>query len=308
MRVAGIIGLVAALALAAFFAARVECLGGVRGRGEPGGGPDVMALLFGEARKVVSNSMFDRAELYFHGGVQEAADECAATGHSHAESPGGALAAAASLPDDQAKHAEHAEHDGQAASAGREWDWWSAINRRVHPAAHQHLPATGEKEVVPWLWASAKVDPHNVQAYSVGAYWLGRRLGNWDEAVRFIEEGIRHNPESFDLEFCRGELLVARYPRAPEKSLRAFEAALQKLKPEQFADVADLEMFRRRLLQYLGDLNLRAGDLAAARKWYQELLRIYPQHGGVQKKLQEIDGLERTKPDARFGVRQALPF
>ena len=297
MRFAGIIGLVAALALTAFLVGRVERLGGVRGHGEGGAtGPDVMALVFGEARKVVGNTMFDRAELYFHGGVQEAADACAETGHQH---EGGALAAAAAgVPDEHAGHDGHETpdvHTGQAVNGGRDWDLWSALNRRVHPAAHQHLPGTSEKEVIPWLWASTKVDPHNVQSYCVGAYWLGRRLGNWEEAIRFIEDGIRYNPESFELEFCRGELLVSSHPRSPEIPLRAFAVAYRKFTPQQFTDADDAQIFQRRLLTYLGDLSVHAGDLAAARKWYQELLRIYPMHGGIQKKLRELGELERTK-------------
>ena len=157
------------------------------------------------------------------------------------------------------------------------------------------MPGASEKEVIPWLWASTKVDPHNVQSYSVGAYWLGRRLGNWDEAIRFIEEGIRHNPASFELEFCHGELLVAHYPRSPEIPLSAFAAAYRKFVPQQFADADTAQIFQRRLLTYLADLSVRAGDLAAARKWYQELLCIYPMHGGIQKKLRELDELERAK-------------
>ncbi len=264
----------------------VERGGGLRRSGGPGNGADVVALLFGEARKVVSRSFFDRAELYFHGGVEDAAAACAEHGHG---GPGGALAAAA------VSTSGHGEHDDEEAAAeGGGWDLWSRLNRRLHPSEHRHMAgAREEAEVVPWIWAAAKADPHNTLAYSIGAYWLSRRLGRVDEGLRFIEDGIRLNPQSCDLEFCRGEVLIMKDRARPEVAREAFRAALRKWTPDQFEDAEDAALFRRDALIYLGTLSRAAGDRAGARAFFGEVLRLFPGQATAVRLLGEMDAEEK---------------
>jgi tetratricopeptide (TPR) repeat protein len=259
--------------------------GGVRRAGDPAGNGDVVALVFGEARKVVSRELFDRAELYFHGGVADAAAECAEHGH------GGALAAAAASP--AQSHAEHHDEEQAADGGARKWDLWSRLNRGVHPSEHRHLSGVREeKEIIPWIWAAAAADPHNTAAYSVGAYWLSRRLGKIDEGLRFIEEGIRRNPQSCELEFCRGDVLLQTEPARPGVAREAFQAALRKWMPEQFEDADDGRLFRRNALIYVGTLSRMAGDRAAARACFGEVLEMFPGQATATRHLREMDAEE----------------
>ncbi len=275
---------VALLAASAVLASWLGRQGGVRGNPRDGRQADVMALVFGEARKVVSGGLYDRADLYFHGGIQAAADNCA---EQAAEGRGGALAAAA------AGSAAHADEDGHAETGlvGERWDLWSRLNRRIHPTEDRHASGVRElKEVVPWLWAAAAADPHNTLAYGVGAYWLARELGRVDEALRFIGEGIRNNPDSCELEFCRGELLYLR-PRGKRDpaTMKAFSAALRKWTPEQFDRQEEARMCRRNILMYLATLHEQAGGHEAAKKCLRELLRMVPDHSPAIRMLGEIE-------------------
>lgn len=65
-------------------------------------------------------------------------------------------------------------------------------------APHVHMTAQHETQILPLFWLTAKADPANVQNWAVGGYWL-MRVKMTNEAVRFLEDGLRHNPDSREL-------------------------------------------------------------------------------------------------------------
>lgn len=84
------------------------------------------------------------------------------------------------------------------------------LEREVKPynppgAPHFHTDGT---ELLPWYRLQTLSDPHNVRAYMIGAWWLKNLGGEQvDEALRFVEEGIRFNPRAYQLHLMRGNLL-----------------------------------------------------------------------------------------------------
>ena len=254
-----------------------------------GSGQSVVEQLVGEGRKALSFSLFDRAELYFHGGVESWAASCPDQNESlH----GSALAKNDAGGTDHAEEETH-EHHPDATAAGVFRDWWSWLDAQVHPTDHTHLSGERfEKEVLPWVWAAAQSDPENVLAWSVGAYWLARRLDRVEEGLRFLAEGIRANPDSSELEFCRGEILLEA-TRDPARAYAAFRTALTKWKPGQTAEAMDDRNFERvRILDYLGLLEERNDDLDQARAHYREALTILPGNRAARMRL---DALEKQR-------------
>lgn len=80
-----------------------------------------------------------------------------------------------------------------------------------------------DAELIPYFRIITYLDPHYVDAYYILPgllYNAGRR----EEAVEVCLEGIRANPESGDLYFCLGDLMLQeeRYPRALEAFEKAF--------------------------------------------------------------------------------------
>src|SRR5690606_34860071 len=73
-------------------------------------------------------------------------------------------------------------------------DWIEKLGKKFSASTHVHLEKGNEREMLPWLRLSAELDPHNVEAYTVAAYWLRKRLEKTDEAERFLREGLRKNP------------------------------------------------------------------------------------------------------------------
>lgn len=112
------------------------------------------------------------------------------------------------------------------------------LHRKVKPwldpsEAHKH---TSGKELLPWYRLMTLSDPHNVRGYMIGAWWLKRQRTDTQlrEAKNFLEEGIKHNPEAFQLYLMHGHVMRALEDNieAKESYRKAAERAIKKRPPE----------------------------------------------------------------------------
>lgn len=290
----------------------------------PEGSRSIVGRLFGGARTVLSDDMFERADIYFHGGVahhhepggehHEAATPVEA-GHARARFHPLADAPQSNAPTQSAArnprqpghqpqgysviHEEHGGHTAEHEHDEEEniipcWDLWSRLNRRIHPTGHRHLRGPRyEKEVLPWLWASVRCDPHNVTAYDVAAYWVAERLHNPDEGMKIIEEGIRNNPDAFRLEFTRGEILLQTYNdrdgafSAFQRAMRKWQAANARAAPEHKPDTFQYGS----ILLYLAVLSERKGSLEDAKRYYEAALPTRDAEGARRDILKRLDAV-----------------
>jgi hypothetical protein len=83
------------------------------------------------------------------------------------------------------------------------------LERQVKPYfgpgdPHTH---TGGEELLPWFRVMTLSDPHYVAGYTTGAWWLSAQQP--EEALAFIEEGVRNNPGSFEARLAKGQILLA---------------------------------------------------------------------------------------------------
>jgi tetratricopeptide (TPR) repeat protein len=130
------------------------------------------------------------------------------------------------------------------------------------------------------------MDPHRVQTYLTASFWLRTALNQPKEAEEFLREGLRANPDSFEMllelsyvyDFSRKDARAAR---------RLCELALQKwqkqeadgLKPSPKAEVEILDGMVRADRQ-LGDLPNLLADLEA-------LKAISPGKEAIQRSIDE---------------------
>ncbi len=63
-----------------------------------------------------------------------------------------------------------------------------------------------EREILPWLRLAADMDPQKIETYTVGAYFLRKHLNRPEEAEAFLREGLRNNPDSYEILFELGRL------------------------------------------------------------------------------------------------------
>ncbi len=258
---------------------------------------DVLEMLFGEARTVFSKQLFERADVYYHGGVmvsdcEHGLTENAVAGHE----PLAALSTDEHVHDEHAEH-EHHEHEHNGSDAAEPSDWLSRINRERIPSEHRHLAGyNAEKELVPWLWASVRADPHNVLAAEVAAYWLAQRLGHVPEAIKLLREAITANPAAPELDYMLGSLL---YQRLSETAagLDVLEAARQKWEAAQRrAEAGGREaaatppdpMLYYRILRRIGDIYEDQGKIDRALEVYRQALPYAEDPQPLQHHIQSL--------------------
>ncbi|MFM8468740.1 MAG: tetratricopeptide repeat protein [Limisphaerales bacterium] len=195
---------------------------------------DLLAVLLGDARRAFANHFFIKADAYFHSGYYPSIfDNRTAFQTPH-------MAADAGAKEDK----NSGEEDD---FLGPPRDWIDAFGRRFKPATHTHLDEGGAhtqsqsaapkeielsesqdvREILPWLRASAALDPQKVETYTTTAYWLRQRLGTTTEAEAFLRDGLRANPDSYEILFELGRI-ADEHRKDPARARNLWELALAK--------------------------------------------------------------------------------
>jgi tetratricopeptide (TPR) repeat protein len=155
----------------------------------------VLKVLLGDGRRMFANHFFVQADVSFHSGyypsIFDQTEKPKPTAMAHNQN--------------RNEHDEN-EHEKQMAFLGEPRDWIERFGRHFRVTEHTHLAEGQEREILPWLKLSAELDPQRVQTYTVAAYWLRSRLGKVKEARDFLREGLRNNPDSYEILFELGRL------------------------------------------------------------------------------------------------------
>jgi hypothetical protein len=191
-----------------------------------------IGVMLGEVRTALSDILMIKTERYMHNGIayrpRKGSPDAVVAGASHEAGIAGldAPAPAEAHDDDHGEHDEHEEqghvHDdtcihlddagAETVIPGEEDDFRGFIGR-LHRAvspyqdaalAHHHTDAT---EILPWFRIMTLSDPHHVQGYATGSWWL--RSHDPEEAMAFANEGIANNPEAYAIFVVKGQILLS---------------------------------------------------------------------------------------------------
>lgn len=153
-----------------------------------------VGVMLGELRTSASDLLFLKTERYFHGGI------------AYALKPGSQTKAPVSSLEGVACAAEGAET--VILSPDRDFRGLiGKLHREVHPwraASDSHEHSEAKREMLPFYRLMTLCDPHSIRAYTIGAFQL--KSEDADQALKFIEEGIKHNPQSFQLHLMHGRV------------------------------------------------------------------------------------------------------
>ena len=191
------------------------------------GDGSALSVAFGDARKVISQAMLQKADSYFHGGVEMGRGrkaDCEGIGshdhdhdhHDHQHGDG------CGCGDCHEAHGEHAAADGF-------WDDpFAWVNERVRaPRVDRHLDNERSVELVPLVWASVKADPHNLEGWGIGWFVLAKEMKRTDLAWNLLEEGLKENPGSPSILMLMGSTAYANGKGDQEKAEGYFRRAWQ---------------------------------------------------------------------------------
>lgn len=190
-----------------------------------------LARIMGEFRTGASDMLFIKTERYLHSGVGYVPHLTEALLSVEGTDKGVDAHLEEMKHDHDHDHDhEHGEHDDHfhheepaetlVPMPGQDYRrWLGKMHRTVKPwrdpgLAHQH---TDGKELIPWFRMMTLSDPHYIRGYIVGAYWIKRH--DRDAALEFVEEGLTHNPNDFQLHLSKAMMLLQKARLAGQGSL-----------------------------------------------------------------------------------------
>ena len=282
-----------------------------------GGADSLLKVVLGDGRRLFADMMFRKADIYFHSGyypsIFDQAKRPKGSGHMSREDDG---------QDDHDEHAdetpeEHAAHkdaaDGhdaatEAAAAGdpgtnhvetaeekhmREMDylsgprdWVDGFGRNFVISEHTHLEKGDEREILPWLRLTAELDPQKIETYTVAAYWLRARLNKPKEAEQFLREGLKANPNSYEICYELGQVYYDEKDFARARNLwnlglrRWTEQDRAEKKPDPFV----LEQITTRLAQVEQD----SGNINRAIELLEIAKGVAPNPALLQQRIEAL--------------------
>lgn len=263
----------------------------------------------GEGRRLFSNHFFTRSDVYFHSGYYPSMfDQAgAAKGNQLAkDSTANEEHADEEHGDDDHEHSDACEHhkhtetcshggdeDGCEHGAGdflgKPKDFMDGFRRHFIISKHTHLDDKGKdanREILPWLKLSAQLDPKKIEAYTVAAFWL-RDMGRKPEAEQCLREGLRHNPNSYELLF---ELGRCYYERGDlDRSRNLWEVGTRRWLEQESAKPVEEQnrMVGSLLLNHLARLEVRSGRNDKAVQWLNLLKPFAANPAQIEKRIED---------------------
>jgi tetratricopeptide (TPR) repeat protein len=244
-----------------------------------GNSAGVLEVLLGDGRRLFARHFFVKADITFHSGyypsIFDQAQAPADSGHMNADETEG--------------HHNEAEeaHEKQMSFLGGPQDWIEGFGRNFMVTQHSHLEGGKEREMLPWLRISADLDPQRVETYTVGAFVLRRKLGKINEAEQFLREGLRANPDSYEILLELGRL----YHEDLHDNVRArnvFLLALRRWQEQQDANKHPEPPLRGRIALNLARLEESEGHLEAAIAALEIVKATSPQPKTIQQQIDEL--------------------
>jgi tetratricopeptide (TPR) repeat protein len=249
------------------------------------GQESVLQVLLGDGRWLLANHFFTKADVYFHSGYYPTIFD---RKNPHHESH-------------MAGHSEGAEHEEEEDFLGPPRDWLERFGRHAMITKHTHLENGQEREILPWLKIAAELDPHIINTYTVAAYWLANQLHKVPEAEQFLHEGMRANPDSYEILFSLGRL----YYENDHDSVRArnvWQLALRRWKEQDAAGKQPEKFSLEKITVNLARLEENERNLARAIQYFEQAKAVSP---APQSLARQIEDLKRQLASAPQSGTQA---
>ncbi|MDB6059384.1 MAG: hypothetical protein JWO95_3228 [Verrucomicrobiales bacterium] len=277
------LGIVSAFSLSTWLQPRFAAM-----QTNPNATDSALGILMGESSRVFANHFLLKADAYFHSGTYPSVfdtvtnkEPSAIMGEAHADHDHDA--------DQVHGKDEHDDHHEESIY-GEPHDWIERLGHSFIPTLHTHLDKPGEaREILPWLKLSAELDPQKITTYVAASYWLRHDPKHADEAEPFLRQGLRANPDSYEILLELGKY-YNETKKDPVRARNVWELAWAKWQKQKAADKKPDELTGAEIL---GELvkEARSRDDAHSQIQYLELLKDL----GFDKAAlqQQIDALKQ---------------
>jgi hypothetical protein len=236
------------------------------------------ASLFGQFRTSMADFLWLKTDKYLHNGVD-------LRGTTDLEREAGDADKVTSAKGEAWQH--NSEETTVVPSAQRDWRGFiGSIEREVRPyedmSNHTHRDP---KETLPLFRLMTWSNPHFIPAYTVGAALIAQDKTKIGDAVAFLRDGVKNNPQSIEIHTALGQMLTSKQ-RAFNEAQPYLKQAIALGHARDVKTLTEDEMDAWQNAYRWMVLNRReAGDAAAARAAAQEGLRFFPDDVVCQRYL-----------------------
>jgi tetratricopeptide (TPR) repeat protein len=257
-----------------------------------------VSTALGDSRRLFASHFFSKADKYFHSGYYPSIFDGPKPAETHMEQAG-AVDEGEEEGDEHEGHehhenCNHPEHQKEGSFLAEPSDWIDRLGRNFYVTEHTHLAMGREKEMLPWLRVSAELDPQKVQTYVVASFWLRTQLGKTKEAEQFLREGLRANPDSYEILFEMGRIREENY-QDPDGARNLWELALSKWHKQKNAGGEPNEFVLEQVLAFLGKLEEEERNFGKAISYFEQLKEISPFPEEIEKRIDEIKAAASAK-------------
>jgi len=231
-----------------------------------------------------ANSFFVKADAYYHSGFYPTIydnNEAFKTPHMAA---------------DTGTVAEN-NHGDETGFMGKPRDFIESFSRNFIPDHHTHLDEGGPtgdlsnssevREILPWLRLSAELNPNDIRTYTVTAYWLRERMNKADVAEEFLREGLRANPDSYEILYELGRV-YAENKNDPERARNLWLAALRHWQKQEPAKKEPNDFLFVEITGHLALLEEKQGNYQQALGYWEMCKEHSPAPQQIQKRIDEM--------------------
>jgi len=257
----------------------------------------VFKKLLGDGRRLFAGQFVEMADVYFHGGFYPSIFDRRATQATKAVTE----AVASDSHSDHDEHADHEDHSNcdhethdndsehvKSMTPEAAQNWLESFIRRFRVTEHTHLAEGQEREILPWLKMAIELDPQGIETYTTAAYWL-REMGNVDQAQKVLREGLQNNPGNYELLFEMGRLYKEdRQDLGHARNLWLYAGKCWRNQSPEAQEGTRRDYSR--ILSYLGELEIEAGNTNEAIDFFEQALPYSPRPDGIQSRIDALHG------------------
>jgi tetratricopeptide (TPR) repeat protein len=239
------------------------------------GSGGVLKVLLGDSRRLLADQFLEQADVSFHSGFYPSIfdERRPPKDTAHMTSKEGSPEAEA--------------HEEKMNFMGAPRDVLERFGRNFLITAHTHLEGGNEREILPWLRISAELDPHRVDTYTVASYWL-RNLDKVAEAEQFLREGIRNNPQSYELWYELG-LLYYDNRHDPFRARNAWQLAMRYWQQSEPNKPDPDRIGCEKIVVRLANLEENEGNLQRAIDYLKMVVEHSPSPEALRQRISELE-------------------
>ncbi len=172
-------------------------------------------------------------------------------------------------------------------------DIFQRTKKIVSPSGHFHIAHSDIKEIMPWLWLSIKMNPHDIETYLVTSFWLSTAANKPDMALEVLNEAQLNNPYNYQVPLEKGRIYLKQGRLNEAKHAFDTSLAFWDKTADQLNEYENMD--RAEALLYRGLLAEHDNDTALALKLYKEILTHFPHRSGIRSRVASIEKGEKPE-------------